>query len=258
MTLGAGGSMSALYSRVRETADALQALGLTGPVLLLIYWGEDGRDLFPGLETACALRDLPHCPAGGRLLAGAGRILLEDAPSYHDGSSMEELAQLPRSLALLGLDRVLLAGPALYLDERLEDRAGALVADHLNLTGDSPLVGPHEPRLGKRFPDMSEAWSKRLRSRAERAAEDLAEGVLAGLSGPDLETPAQLAYLKRMGADLVDWRFLPENLASVHAGMEVLGFCWRRSAGERGAPSVGAKDALLRVAGAVLDDGDES
>ncbi len=243
--------MSQLYSRIQETVEALKARGLGDPSLLVIYWGKDGNRLIPGLGEVCDLGDLPHCPERGRILAGAGSILLEDAPSFHDGFSMEALAQLPRALSLLGLGRLVLLGPVKMLEASREAEDLVLVADHLNLTGDSPLAGPHEARLGKRFPDMGEAWSMRLRALAKAEYEGLGEGVLAGLSGPGLETPAQLAYLKKMGADMADWRFLPENQAAVHAGLEVLGLGLPRLGAGGETPSSEISEVLSRIIGAV-------
>ncbi len=250
--------MSQLYSRIQDTARALEARGLNSPELLLLYYGEEPGALIEGLEEWGGPDQLPHLPAQGRLFGDGKLLLLTGAPSFHDGFAMEALAQLPRALSLLGLGRIILAGPGTMLASELEGQALIAVSDHLNLTGDSPLVGPHEPRLGKRFPDMGEAWSPRLRKLAREALGGLAEGVLAGLSGPGLMTPAQLAHLEEMGARMADWRFLPENQAAVHAGMEVLGLCWPRRNEEGEAPSAKTMEALRSVVNAVLEHGDES
>jgi len=246
-----------LYARIQETAGALKARGLDSPALLLIYWGPSAAGMLGGLQAFAELGELPHCPSRGRLLR-AGRILvLEDAPSRHDGFEPELLAQLPRAARLLGATSLVLAGPAKVLKESLAGRPLLIVADHLNLSGDSPLVGPHDERLGERFPDMGRAWSPRLRARAGEA-NALDEAVLAGMAGPSLETPAQLAYLAAQGADLADWRFLMENQAAVHAGMEVLGLAWPRVIGEDEptSESMEALRAVLTALAAGLEPGE--
>ncbi len=245
--------MSQLYSRVQETASALEARGRSAPELLILYYGGQPEALVEGLSDEGSPGALPHLPDQGRLYGDGKLRLLTGAPCFHDGFSMESIAQLPRAMGLLGLKRLILAGPGTMLAPELEAQALVAVSDHLNLTGDSPLVGPHEPRLGKRFPDMGEAWSPKLRSLV-----GLSEGVLAGLSGPGQLTPAQLAHLKEMGAQMADWRFLPENQAAVHMGVEVLGLCWPRRKEEGEAPSAKTMEALRSIVDAVLEHGDES
>jgi len=246
--------MSQLYTYIQESAEALRARDLTDTATLLVYYGDDAAALRQGLSEVGPLGDIPHCPAAGRLFAGKGWLLLEQAPSFDDGFSMESLGQLPRALRLLGASNMILAGPGSILLPELKSAPLLAVSDHLNLTGDSPLLGPHEPRLGKRFPDMGEAWSKKLR----HLAGDLPEAVLAGLSGPGQMTVAQLAYLKDMGADAADWRFLPENQAAVHAGMKVLGLMWPRCDEEGEGPSAETMEAVRSALDAVLEHGDPS
>ncbi len=246
--------MSQLYTYIQESAEALGARDLAGVATLLVYYGDEAGALRQGLTDLGSLGEIPHCPATGKLFAGKGWLLLEKAPSFHDGFSMESLGQLPRALRLLGATNLILAGPGSMLRPELANAPLVAVSDHLNLTGDSPLLGPHEPRLGKRFPDMGEAWSKDLR----HLAGDLPEAVLAGLSGPGQMTVAQLSYLKEMGAEAADWRFLPENQAAVHAGMKVLGLLWPRSEEEGEAPSAETMGALRSALDAVLEHGDQS
>ncbi|HEY2737603.1 MAG TPA: purine-nucleoside phosphorylase, partial [Thermoanaerobaculia bacterium] len=101
-------------------------------------------------------------------------------------------------------------------------------SDHINFTGNHPLAGPNDPRLGERFFDMSDAYSRRLRQLAHRAAAaegvTLSEGVYLGLSGPSFETPAEIRAFRTLGADLVGMSTVHEVIAARHLGMEVLGF----------------------------------
>lgn len=102
-----------------------------------------------------------------------------------------------------------------------------LISDHLNLTGRNPLVGPNDEELGARFPDMSQAYSRRLRDIARKIAADkgvpLQEGVYAGLLGPTYETPAEIRMLRTLGADAVGMSTVSETIVARHAGIEVLG-----------------------------------
>jgi purine-nucleoside phosphorylase len=97
-----------------------------------------------------------------------------------------------------------------------------LIADHVNLTGRTPLLGPNDDRLGPRFPDMTDAYSSRLRRLARQADPDLVEGVYGGFLGPTYETPAEVRMARTLGADLVGMSTVQETIAAVHAGAEVL------------------------------------
>ena len=101
-----------------------------------------------------------------------------------------------------------------------------LISDHLNLQGSNPLVGPNDDRLGPRFPDMSEAYSRSLRALAHEVGSEigvrLAEGVYAAVLGPSYETPAEIRYLRTIGADLVGMSTVPEAIVANHMGMRCL------------------------------------
>jgi len=102
-----------------------------------------------------------------------------------------------------------------------------LMDDHINLMGSNPLIGPNDERFGPRFPDMSEIYSTRLRALAGEAARtkglSLAHGVYAALHGPSYETPAEIRYLRTIGADAVGMSTAPEAIVARHMGIEVLG-----------------------------------
>ena len=102
-----------------------------------------------------------------------------------------------------------------------------LISDHINLLGQNPLSGPNEDALGPRFPDMSEAYSREYRKIAGETGKsmgvNLAEGVYAAVPGPSYETPAEIRYLRAIGADLVGMSTVPETIAANHMGMKVLG-----------------------------------
>jgi purine-nucleoside phosphorylase len=101
-----------------------------------------------------------------------------------------------------------------------------LISDHINLQGSNPLVGPNDDALGPRFPDMTEAYSVRYRAIAQEVGQGLgiplSEGVYAGVVGPSYETPAEIRYLRTIGADLVGMSTVPEVIVANHLGMHVL------------------------------------
>lgn len=245
--------MGGLLSRIDQTAEVLRGLGLAEVGwLLVLAEGLEGLDLPRPRGAAVPLAGLPHCPSRGTLFRAGEGLVLEQAPAYHQGFSMESLGQLPRALSRLGSPALILAGPATRLSPEWTDGAWTLVADHVNLMGDNPLVGPNEEEIGPRFPDLGQAWSSRLRDLARKVVPALGEGVLAALPGPSLETPAERDFLRGLGMDMVASGFLPEHLAAHHAGLEVLGLAWLR--GEEGPkqPGPAARSILEAILSGLL------
>jgi purine-nucleoside phosphorylase len=113
------------------------------------------------------------------------------------------------------------------IDINFSEGSLVLISDHINLQAANPLIGSNDAALGPRFPDMTEAYSYRLRTLAHEAADELdiplPEGVYAAVLGPNFETPAEIRYLRAIGADLVGMSTVPEVIAANHMGMEVLG-----------------------------------
>ncbi|MDQ1474751.1 MAG: purine-nucleoside phosphorylase [Bryobacterales bacterium] len=132
-----------------------------------------------------------------------------------------------RVLRSLGAETVVLTNAAGGIQPAWRPGTLVLISDHINLLGQSPLSGPNDESLGLRFPDMSEAYSRRLREVSREAGKslglELPEGVYAALPGPSYETPAEIRYLRAIGADLVGMSTVPETIAANHMGMKVLG-----------------------------------
>jgi purine-nucleoside phosphorylase len=144
----------------------------------------------------------------------------------YEGYSSQEVAFPTRVLGRMGIRGLILTNAAGGIN--LEYKQGALVVitDHINLQGNNPLVGPNEERFGPRFPDMTQAYWKPYREITLRAARNLGkpvyQGVYAGLLGPSYETPAEIRYLRTIGADLVGMSTVPEVIVARHMGLKVL------------------------------------
>ncbi|HZR52352.1 MAG TPA: purine-nucleoside phosphorylase [Streptosporangiaceae bacterium] len=151
-----------------------------------------------------------------RALVFLGRVHL------YEGLPPSAVVHGVRTAALAGCRAIVLTNAAGGIRPGLEVGQPVLISDHLNLTGTSPLAGP-PPSRGQRFTDLTDLYSARLRSLARETDQDLAEGVYAMLPGPHYETPAEIAMLGRLGADLVGMSTALEAIAARHLGAEVLG-----------------------------------
>jgi purine-nucleoside phosphorylase len=131
-----------------------------------------------------------------------------------------------RTLARFGVRTFVFTNAAGGINLAYQRGALVLVTDHINLQGSNPLAGPNDDSLGPRFPDMSDAYSAELRATAKQVAAELAipldEGVYAGLLGPSYETPAEIRFLRTIGADLVGMSTVPEVIAANHMGSRAL------------------------------------
>jgi purine-nucleoside phosphorylase len=155
------------------------------------------------------------------VLAMSGRAHL------YEGYSAQHITFGIRELGRRGVKALVLTNAAGGVNFGFHPGQLVLISDHINLMGVNPLIGPNQDDLGPRFPDMSEAYSNEYREIARKAGAemqlDLASGVYAALSGPNYETPAEIRYLRTIGADLVGMSTVPETIAANHMGMKVLG-----------------------------------
>jgi len=144
----------------------------------------------------------------------------------YEGYSSIEVTFPTRVFGRMGIRALILTNAAGGIN--LEYKQGALVVitDHINLQGHNPLVGPNDDHFGPRFPDMTQSYWKPYREIALRAARHLNktvyQGVYAGLLGPSYETPAEIRYLRTIGADLVGMSTIPEVIVARHMGLRVL------------------------------------
>ena len=217
-----------------------------------------------GLDVAAAFdyAAIPHFPVptvathDGRLLlgklAGCPLVLLQGRFHLYEGRSPAEVTFPVRVLQELGLRHLVITNAAGGLNPDFAAGDIMLIRDHINLTGENPLAGPNEARWGDRFPDMSAAYDRRLMAGAERAAAAagilLRGGVYAGLKGPSLETPAEIRFLRIIGADAVGFSTVPEVIAAVHGGMGVLGFAVITNVHNPDRPEPASVEAIIATA----------
>ena len=172
--------------------------------------------------------------------SGVELVALQGRVHYYEGHDLARVAFPARVLVALGAKTLVVTNAAGGVDATLKPGEIVILSDHLNLLGGSPLRGPNDDALGPRFPDMTEAYDKRLRALAAAAGRDLGlslrEGVYAASAGPQYETPAEVRMLRTLGADLVGMSTVPEVIAAVHMGARVLGLscCTNLAAGVTG------------------------
>jgi purine-nucleoside phosphorylase len=166
----------------------------------------------------------------GRLVIGkAGNVAvaaMQGRVHQYEGYSAQEVAFPIRVFGRMGMKAVILTNAAGGINLTYSQGALVLLRDHINLQGTNPLVGPNDERFGVRFPDMTRPYSKEFRQVAREEASKLGiplhEGVYAAMLGPSYETPAEIEYLRRIGADLVGMSTVAEVIAARHMGMNVL------------------------------------
>ena len=231
--------LDALAAAVHERTDLVPEIG----IVLGSGLGGLADDLLD--PVAIPFADLPGWPAAtapghvGRLLLGrlAGRpvVMLQGRFHVYEGHDAGLVVQPVLLFRRLGATTLLLTNAAGGLDPSFGPGTLMLIADHLNLTGRNPLIGANADAIGPRFPDLTEAWSPRLRVRLRAAAEHegvpLAEGVYVGLAGPNYETPAEVRMLAALGGHAVGMSTVLECIAARWAGLEVCGVSLVTNAG---------------------------
>lgn len=221
-----------------ETADFLLDRIGEKPVLGLMTGTGLGRSL-SALEkrTVADYGDIPGFPVStvtghtGRLLAGSlgGKpvVAMEGRFHLYEGYSPVEVVFPVRVMQAMGVKTLILTNAAGGLNTGFSPGDIMIIKDHINLTGENPLVGPNNDRWGIRFPDMTEVYSQALARQARNAASELGvslrEGIYLGLKGPSLETPAETRFIRMIGADAVGMSTVQEVIAAVHGGMRILG-----------------------------------
>ena len=181
-------------------------------------------------------REIPGWP-GSTAVGHAGKLVLGKIGSLdaavmagrahlYEGYSPAQVTYGVRVLRSLGAHSMVFTNAAGGINPALERGGLVVISDHINLQGSNPLVGPNDDALGPRFPDMSDAYARQYREIAKQVAAELCiplgEGVYAAMLGPSYETPAEIRYLRAIGADVVGMSTVAEVIAANHTGMKVL------------------------------------
>ncbi len=160
-------------------------------------------------------------------LHGVSVAAMQGRFHYYEGYDMHKVTFPVRVMKELGVETVIVTNAAGGVNMAFEPGDLMLISDHINFIGNNPLIGPNDTKLGVRFPDMSEAYCKKLRRMAKDVAERLnikvQEGVYVAMSGPTYETPAEIRMLRTLGGDAVGMSTVPEVIVARHAGLQVLG-----------------------------------
>lgn len=226
------------FEKVQQAARLIKGRTTLRPRIGLVLGSGLGA-FAEGLQDATAIpyQQIPHFPVStavghaGRLVVGqCAKIpvaVMQGRVHSYEGYSLREVTFPIRVLGALGIRALVFTNAAGGINRKLHARGLLLIRDHLNFQGSNPLLGANDERFGPRFPDMTEAYSKRLRTAAKQVARKLRlrlfEGVYAALHGPSYETPAEIRALARLGADVVGMSTVPEVIVANHMGIEVLG-----------------------------------
>ena len=168
--------------------------------------------------------------AGQLVIGKVGSVeaaVMQGRVHFYEGYTAKEVVFPMRVLGRLGIRTAILTNAAGGIDLGYKQGALVVIRDHINLQGANPLIGPNDERFGPRFPDMTQAYWKPYReialAESKRLGIEVHEGVYAALSGPSYETPAEIRYLRTIGADLVGMSTVPETIVARHMGIRVLG-----------------------------------
>jgi len=221
-----------------ETAaqSVLQRTSLRPRIGLVLGSGLGGFADSVSDATRIPFADIPAFPrssatghAGQMVIGKSGALpvaVMQGRVHLYEGYSAEQVAFPMRVFGRMGIHTVILTNAAGGINLNYQQGALVLIRDHINLQGANPLAGPNDDRFGMRFPDMTRAYNKQYRAIAQEEAAKLGmtlhEGVYAALLGPSYETPAEINYLRIIGADLVGMSTAFEVIAAGHMGISVL------------------------------------
>jgi purine-nucleoside phosphorylase len=232
---------SVTRQQVDEAVDAIRRRIRSQPEVGLVLGSGLGA-LAEAVESPVTIdyADLPHWPRSsveghvGRLvvgsLEGVAVVVMQGRSHYYEGYSMAQVTFPIRVMQFLGIHTIIITNAAGGLNLSFGAGDVMLISDHINLVGMAglnPLRGPNDPAFGTRFPDMSQAYDSKLRALAQRVALQhgiaLREGVYICLAGPSFESPADVHFLRAIGADAVGMSTVPEVIVARHGGLRVLG-----------------------------------
>jgi purine-nucleoside phosphorylase len=225
------------FSRAGEAAEFIRKKIKHQPRIALVLGSGLGGFADELCESAVLpYSQIPHFPAtsaighAGNLVVGkmsnVAVAAMQGRVHYYEGHSLQRVIFPMRVFFRLGIKAVVLTNAAGGIGSQLKQGCLVVLKDHINLLGSNPLIGPNDQRFGERFFDMTEAYAHDYRRMAMeegcRLGIDIFEGVYAAVTGPSYETPAEIRYLRTIGADLVGMSTVPEVIAARHCGIRVL------------------------------------
>ena len=234
----AAGAHGAEYARAERAAKFILSKTMLRPGIGVVLGS--GLGAFANEIAGAARIDyakIPHFPRS-TAIGHAGRMVIgkvADVPvavmqgrvHFYEGYSQREVIFPMRVMARMGIRAALLTNAAGGINTNFKQGCLVVLRDHINLQGTNPLIGPNDEHFGVRFPDLTQVYWKPYQAAAlqegKRLGTEIAEGVYAGLTGPSYETPAEIRYLRAIGADLVGMSTVPEVIAAAHMGIRVLG-----------------------------------
>ena len=227
-----------LAARIAESVGAIRGRTRAAPAIgIILGTGLGGLAERIEVETSIPYGDVPHFPLStveshsGRLLFGTlgGKPVVAMQGRFHryEGYTLQQVTFPVRVMRALGVDTLIVSNACGGMNPLWAPGELMLMADHINLLGESPLTGPNDDALGPRFPDMSQPYDRGLQHLAREVALErripLRSGVYVAVPGPNLETRAEYRMLQAMGADVVGMSTVPEVIVARHGGMRVLG-----------------------------------
>jgi purine-nucleoside phosphorylase len=230
--------MSDLVLKIKETVGVIKKKVKDDfPIGIILGTGLGGLVKEIKIEHQFDYSELPHFQLStveshnGKLIFGTIEnkkvVAMQGRFHYYEGYSMQQITFPVRAMKFLGVNTLLVSNACGGMNPQYKRGDIMIMADHINLLGDNPLIGKNEDELGPRFPDMSEPYSNELIKIAEDAAIEnkikFQKGVYIAVPGPNLETKAEYRFLRATGADVVGMSTVPENIVANHMGMKVLG-----------------------------------
>lgn len=183
--------------------------------------GHKGKLILCEYEDEAGNVDTKKYEAERYILIMSGRF------HHYEGYSLQEITIPIRAMAILGIKRLIITNASGAVNENYKAGDLMLIEDHINLSGDNPLIGPNFDELGPRFPDMTYTYSpdliKKIKEKADKKGILLRQGVYAFMTGPSYETPAEVRMIRTLGADCVGMSSVPEAIVARHSGMEIVG-----------------------------------
>ena len=227
-----------LLARINETVTFLNGNGIKDPDVGIIL-GSGLNDYADRIKdpVVFSYNDIPNMQAGkvsdhrGQMVFGTYLrkkvLIMAGRFHYYESRDMEKASYAARVMAALGVKRFILTNAAGCVNTDFGKGKLMLISDHINYSGDNPLMGPNLDEYGPRFPDMTYTYNKELRDalKEKAAAEgiELCEGVYMMFTGPSFETPAEIRFARIIGADAVGMSTVPEAIIANHAGREIIG-----------------------------------